>query len=139
MSAKLMEYFNKQPRLSVLSTSSKNGIVDVAVMGSPQMVDEKTIIAAFALGRTFANLQENPNAAFIIMEPGSGVLDWKGIRVYLKMNGYVTTGSQLDTYKIETAKIVGEQAAEMIKVLVTFEVTEVRPLIDFGQGWERSI
>ena len=48
MSAKLMEYFNKQPRLSVLSTSSKNGIVDVAVMGSPQMVDEKTIIAAFA-------------------------------------------------------------------------------------------
>jgi hypothetical protein len=108
-------------------------------MGSPQMVDEKTIIAAFALGRTFANLQENPNAAFIIMEAGSGVLDWKGIRVYLKMNGYVTTGSQLDTYKIETAKIVGEQAAEMIKVLVTFEVTEVRPLIDFGQGWERSI
>jgi hypothetical protein len=49
MSAKLMEYFNKQPRLSVLSTSSKNGIVDVAVMGSPQMVDEKTIITAFAL------------------------------------------------------------------------------------------
>ena len=37
------------------------------------------------------------------------------------------------------AKIIGEQAAEMIKVLVTFEVTEVRPLIDFGQGWERSI
>ena len=85
MSAKLMEYFNKQPRLSVLSTSSKNGIVDVAVMGSPQMVDEKTIIAAFARGRTFANLQENPNAAVIIMEPGSGILDWKGIRVYLRM------------------------------------------------------
>jgi hypothetical protein len=27
----------------------------------------------------------------------------------------------------------------MIKVMVTFEVTEVRPLIDFGQGWEGSI
>ena len=39
-------------------------------------------------------------------------------------------------YKSQTAKIVGEQAAEMIKVLATFEVTEVRPLIDFGQGWE---
>jgi hypothetical protein len=27
----------------------------------------------------------------------------------------------------------------MIKVLATFEVTEVRPLLDFGQGWEKSI
>ncbi len=139
MPAKLMEYFNKQPRLSVLSTSSKNGIVDVAVIGSPQMVDEKTIIAAFANGRTFANLKENPNAAFIIMEPGAGVLDWKGIRVYLKMKEYVTSGPKLDTFKIETAKIIGEQAADMIEVQVTFEVTEVRPLIDFGQGWEASI
>jgi hypothetical protein len=42
-------------------------------------------------------------------------------------------------YKIQTAKVVGKQAAEMIRVLATFEVTEVRPLIDFGQGWERSI
>ncbi|NTV27551.1 MAG: pyridoxamine 5'-phosphate oxidase family protein [Methanothrix sp.] len=139
MSAKLMEYFNKQPRLSVLGTSSKNGTVDVAVMGSPQMIDEKTITAAFASGRTIANLKENPNAAFIIMEPGLGVLDWKGIRVYLRMKEYITSGPQLDAFKIETAKIIGEQAADMIKVLVTFEVTEVRPLIDFGQGWERSI
>ncbi len=139
MSAKLMEYFNKQPRLSVLSTSSKDGIVDVAVIGSPQMIDEKTIIVALARGRTFANLQENPNAAFMIMEPGPGVLDWKGIRVYLRMKEYATSGPQLDMYKVQTAKIVGDQAAEMIKVLATFEVTEVRPLIDFGQGWVKSI
>jgi hypothetical protein len=37
------------------------------------------------------------------------------------------------------ASIVGEQAAGMIAVLATFEVTEVRPLIDFGQGWEKAI
>jgi hypothetical protein len=42
-------------------------------------------------------------------------------------------------YKSQDAKIVGEQAVEMIKVLATFEVTEVRPLIDFGQDWEESI
>lgn len=139
MAGRLMEYFNKQPRLGVISTSSKDGLVDSAVYGSPQMVDEKTVIVALAKGRTFANLQENPNATFMIMEPGSGVLDWKGIRVYLRMQEYVTSGSQLDMYKSEVAKIVGEQAADMIKVLATFEVTEVRPLIDFGQGWEKSI
>jgi len=135
----LMEYFNKQPRLGVFSTSSKDGKVDSAVLGSPQMIDEKTVIAAFGGGRTFANLQENANAVYMIMEPGAGIMDWKGIRVYLRMKEFVTSGPQFDTYKSQMAKVVGEQAANMIKVLVTFDVSEVRPLVDFGQGWERSI
>jgi hypothetical protein len=139
MTAKLTEYFNKLPRIGVISTSSKDGKLDSAVYGSPQMIDEKTVIVALAKGRTFANLQENPNAMFMIMEQGAGILDWKGIRVYLRMREYATSGPQLDTYKSQTAKIVGRQAADMIKVLATFEVTEVRPLIDFGQGWEKSI
>jgi hypothetical protein len=139
MAGKLQEYFNKQPRIGVISTSSKDGKVDSAVYGSPQMIDEKTVIVALAKGRTFANLQENPNATFMIMELGAGILDWKGIRVYLRMKEYATSRPQLDMYKSQTAKIVGEQAADMIKVLATFDVTEVRPLIDFGQGWEKSI
>jgi hypothetical protein len=139
MSEKLREYFNKQPRLGVISTSSKDGKVDCAVYGSPQMIDEKTVIVALARGRTFANLEVNPHAVFMIMEPAAGVLDWKGIRVYLKMLEYATSGPKLETFKNQTAKFVGKQAAEMIAVLATFEVTEVRPLIDFGQGWEKSI
>ena len=135
----LMEYFNKQPRLGVFSTSSKEGKVDSAVYGSPQMIDEKTVKVALAGGRTFANFQENPNAAYIIIEQGGSILDWKGIRVYLRMKEYVTSGPQFDTYKSQMAKVVGEQAAGMIKVLATFEVVEVRPLVDFGQSWERSI
>ncbi|MFA6373283.1 MAG: pyridoxamine 5'-phosphate oxidase family protein [Methanothrix sp.] len=139
MTGKLVEYFNKQPRLGVISTSNKDGLVDCAVYGSPQMIDEKTVIVALARGRTFANLQENPNAVFMIMEPGAGVLDWKGIRVYLNLLEYATSGPKLETYRNQMARIVGEQAAEMIAVLATFEVTQVRPLIDFGQGWEKSI
>lgn len=73
------------------------------------------------------------------MEPGGGILDRKGIRVYLTMKEYITSGPKLDTYKHEMAKRVGEQATDMIKVLATFEVTEVRPLVNFGQGWEKSI
>lgn len=136
---KLMEYFNKQPRLGVISTSSKGGIVDSAVYGSPRMVDENTVTVAFGKGRTFANLQENPNAVYMIMEPAEKVPDWKGIRVYLRMKEYATSGPQLDAYRSQIAKIVGERAAEMVQVVATFEVTEVRPLNDFGQGWERSI
>jgi hypothetical protein len=137
MAGILMEYFNKRPRLGVISTSGKDGKVDSAVYGSPQMVDEKTVVVGLAGGRTFANLQENPNAVYLIMEPGTGIFDWKGIRVYLRMKEYVTSGPQLDTYKNQAAKIflAGKQAVE----LATFEVTEVRPLVDFGQGWEKSI
>ena len=115
----LMEYFNKQPRLGVISTSSKDGRVDCAVYGSPQMIDEKTVIVAFARGRTFANLEDNPNAVFMIMEPGAGILDWKGIRVYLKMLEFATSGPKLENYKSQMAKIVGEQAAGMIAMLAT--------------------
>ena len=75
----------------------------------------------------------------MIIEPGAGILDWKGIRVYLKMREYITSGPRIDTYKSQMAKVVGERAADMIKVLATFEVIEVRPLIDFGQGWEKSV
>jgi hypothetical protein len=139
MPNKLMEYFNKQPRIGVLSTSSEAGAVDAAILGSPQMIDEKTVTVAFGRGRSFANLQENPNAVYMILEPGSGIMDWKGIRVYLRMIEHVTSGPKLEAYKSQAAKVIGEQAAEMVKTLVTFEVTEVRPLVDFGQGWERSI
>ncbi|MCK9564581.1 MAG: pyridoxamine 5'-phosphate oxidase family protein [Methanothrix sp.] len=139
MTDKLMVYFNKQPRLGVISTSNQEGQVDCAVYGSPQMIDEKTVIVALARGRTFANLQENPMAVFMIMEQGEGILDWKGIRVYLKMLEFADSGPKLETYKSQMARIVGEQAAGMIAVLATFEITEIRPLIDFGQGWEKSV
>ncbi len=139
MAEKLMEYFNKQPRIGIFSTSNKEGKVDSAVYGSPQMLDEKTVVVALAMGRTFANLKENPNAMYMIIEPATGILDWKGIRVYLKMKGYITSGPKLEAYVSQVAKVIGEQAANMIKVLATFEITEIRPLVDFGQGWGKSI
>ena len=139
MTGKLMEYFNRQPRLGVISTSSKDGRVDSAVYGSPQMIDEKTVMVAFARGRTWANLLENPHAVYMIMQPGKGLQDWKGVRVYLRMLEHFQSGPKLEAYKKEAAKIVGEEAVKMIAVLATFEVEEVRPLIDFGQGWEKGI
>ena len=138
MSGNLIAYFNKSPRIGVISTSGKDGTVDSAVYGSPQMIDDKTVQVAFARGRTFSNLQENPHAVYMILEPGAGLLDWKGVRVYLMMKEHVTSGPRLEEYRSQMAKVAGEQAAQMIAVLATFEVTEVRPLIDFGQGWEKA-
>jgi hypothetical protein len=139
MPEKLMEYFNKQPRLGSLSTADKNGRVNVAYFGSPRMVDDKTVFMGLGKNRTFDNLQENPLAVFMIMEPGKTIMDWKGIRVYVRMTDCQISGSKLDEMKAAIAKVAGEDAAKMMHAAITFEIQEIRPLADFGQGWEKSI
>jgi hypothetical protein len=139
MSAKLMEYFNKQPRIGTLSTADNDGKVNVAYFGSPRMVDEKTVFMGLGNNHTFANLQQNPNAVFMILEPGDTLPEWKGVRVYLNMTDCQTTGEKLDSIKTFIAEKAGENAAKMIHAAVTFEVQAIRPLADFGQGWENSI
>ena len=139
MTSSLMEYFNKGPRLGILSTSSKDGRVDSALFGSPRMIDEKTVVIATRKNRTFANLLENPNAVFMIIEQGAAVLDRKGIRVYLKMKEYSISGELLDNIRAQAMRFIGEEAAKMLYAAVIFEVYEVRPLVDIGQGWEKSV
>ena len=139
MASKLMEYFNKSPRIGTLSTADKAGKVDSAVFGSPRMTDEKTVVMGLGKNRSLANLQQNPHAMYLIMEPGASLMDWKGIRVYLKAQNIATSGPVLDTYRAQIAKVAGEQAGKMIHAAVSFSVTEVRPIVDMGQGWEKSV
>ncbi|MGC9434835.1 MAG: pyridoxamine 5'-phosphate oxidase family protein [Methanomicrobiales archaeon] len=103
------------------------------------MTDGETVVAGLGDNRTLANLQENPHAVYLIMEPGEGLTDWKGIRVYLRLADLATSGPALDDFKVQMAKVAGEEAAEMMQAVARFGVTEVRPLIDMGQGWEESI
>ena len=139
MTAQLMEYFNKQPRLGTLSTADSNGKVNCAYFGSPRMIEEKTIFMGLGNNRTFANLQVNPSAVFMVMEPGQSIMDWKGVRIYVKMTDCQTAGQKLDDMRATVAQHAGENAAKMIHAAVTFEIQEIRPLADFGQGWEKSI
>lgn len=139
MSSKLMEYFNKSPRIGTLSTAGKDGKVDSAVFGSPHMIDEKTVVMGLGKNRTLANLQENPYAVFLIMEPGETITNWKGVRVYLKRTDLATSGPLLDGLKSQLARVAGEAAANMMDAAVKFEIIEIRPLIDMGQGWEQSV
>ena len=139
MSKSLMAYFNKEPRLGILSTSNKAGEIDSAYFGSPRMVDEKTILVALGKNKTYANLQENPQACYLIMEPGKSIAEWKGVRIYLTMTTCETSGDNLAMMKKAVSEMAGEAAAEMMYAAATFLVTNVRPLADFGQGWERSV
>ena len=135
----LMEYFNKRPRIGTLGTASKEGKPNIAHLGSPQMVDEKTVVMGLGQNRTLANLQENPYAVFTILEPAKTVAEWKGVRVYLKMTDLQTSGEKLDKVKDAIAKRSGEGAAKFVRAVATFAITEIRPIVDVGQGWEKTI
>ena len=139
MSSKLIEFFNKQPRLGGLSTASKDGRPNIAYFLSPHMIDEKTVVMALGNNRTFANLLENPYAAFMILEPSKALSDWKGLRIYFKMKEYHTSGEKLDMMRAQVGQMAGEEPAKRVHAAVTFEVQEVRPLVDFGQGWKQAI
>jgi hypothetical protein len=139
MNETLMNYFNRQPRLGTLSTAGKDGKVNVAYFGSPMMTDPKTIVMGLGNNRTLANLKENPQAAYMIMEPGKTLPEWKGVRLYLKAAAIQTEGEKLEKIRALIAEKAGPNAAKMIQAAVTFEVMEIRPLADFGQGWEKSI
>lgn len=128
----LMELFNKYPRIGALATANKEGDVNVAVFGSPRMVDENTVIMGIGNNRSYRNLQRNPKAVFIVMEPGETVMDWKGARVYLEAVNLVTEGEFYDQTKQNIAKAAGVQAASMIQAGIRFKITEVRPIVDVG-------
>ena len=126
-----MEFFNKRPRIGTLSTANRNGDVNVAVFGSPQMIDENTVVMGIGRNRSFRNLQENPKAAFIVVEPGKTVMDWEGARVYLEVMDIESGGGFFEEVKEGIAKAAGKAAADMIHAAIRFRVTEVRPIVEF--------
>ena len=128
----LMELFNTWPRIGTLSTANKMGEVNVAVFGSPRMIDENTVVMGIGNNRSYRNLQRNPKAVFIVMEPGQTLTDWKGTRVYLEAVDMETEGEFYDEIKRNIAKAAGQEAADMIHAAIRFRITEVRPVVDMG-------
>jgi hypothetical protein len=126
----VMDLFNKRPRIGSLSTANQKGEVNVAVFGSPQMIDENTVVMGIGRNRSFANLKKNPNAVFIVVEPGKTVMDWKGARVYLEALAIETGGGFYEQIKENIAKAAGTAAADMIHAAIRFKITEVRPIVD---------
>ena len=125
----VMKMFNKKTRIGALATADKNGAVNAAVFGSPRMIDEDTVIMAIGDNRSFQNLQENPKASFIVIEPGTSPTEWRGARLYLEMDSLERYGEMLDSFRENIRKVAGDASANAIVAAVRFKVTNVRPLI----------
>lgn len=122
---KLSELFKREGR-GVIATSNTQGEVNVAVYAVPHFVDDETLAWGMTEGRTYKNVIDNPNAAYLYMYAGAG---YSGARLSLKLKGIKNSGEMLDTIKARTREIVGPEAAAAVKHAAYFTVVEVRPLI----------
>jgi hypothetical protein len=126
----VMEFFNQRPRNSLLITSNGKGKVNVAVYGSPKMIDENTVVLATRDSRSYQYLRESSGAVLMIAEPGEISRKSKGIRVYLELTAIETEGDLLNKFKTDVASRAGKESAEALKAAIRFKITEVRALVD---------
>ena len=126
----VMAFFNKRPRNCILCTANNQGDVNVAVYGSPRMIDEDTAVLGTGDKRSYRYLKENSKAVIIVAEPEEIKHDSKAIRVYLEVTSFDTEGDLFNEVKEGVASRAGKQAADGFQAAIRFKVTEVRPLID---------
>ncbi|HOI96775.1 MAG TPA: pyridoxamine 5'-phosphate oxidase family protein [Syntrophobacter fumaroxidans] len=76
----LKEYFEKASGHGILATVSGDGLPNQAVFSRPHFMADGTVAFIMPHKLTHRNLQENPHAAYLFIETGSG---YKGRRIYL--------------------------------------------------------
>jgi hypothetical protein len=110
----------------VISTASAECVPNSAIYAHPHIIDEETVAWGMTESRTYKNVQENPHAAYLYINPGPG---FSGVRLVLKLHKMEDSGSMLDEIKAHTAEIVSKNAGSAVKHVAYFKVTERRPLV----------
>jgi len=127
----LSEYFENAKGVGVLATADSDGKVNVAVYARPHFLDpEDDNSAAFIMNErlSYANVQANPNAAYLFIEEGEGYV---GKRLTL-----TKTREEDDQEKIKPLRrrnLPDECYEGKTQHLVYFRIDEVRPLIGTEQ------
>jgi hypothetical protein len=122
---KLSEYLSAGGS-GVIATADKDGTINTAVYAVPHFVDEETVAWGMTDGRTYRNLRENPNAAFLHQAPGDGAA---GVRMTLKLEQIEESGKMLDAIRTRARTVSGGGAADMVRYVAFFKVVETRPLM----------
>jgi hypothetical protein len=124
----LMEYFEKTPGHGVLATADAQCKVNQAVFARPHVMEDGT--AAFIMPHrlTHKNLQENPYAAYLVMESGHGCMEK---RVYLTKVRGEQDSELLHSLRRRTYSAKKEKQEDQ-RFLVFFRVDQVLSLIGPG-------
>ena len=109
----------------VIGTSSKTGVVNMAVYAVPHVVDNETVAWGMTDGRTWDNVRENPNASYTYFAPGEG---FRGARLTLTLSHTEDSGTMLAKIRERTAAS-SPGNPQAVKHVAYFKVVETRPLV----------
>lgn len=118
---KLSEYFENIKGYGVLATADSAGKVDAALYARPHFMDEETIAFIMAERLTHQNLQSNPHAAYLFIEPGE---ELSGKRLFLTKIKEEKDSELL--YAIRRKSYGDDRGG---KYLVYFKIDKVLPLV----------
>ncbi|WP_022665511.1 pyridoxamine 5'-phosphate oxidase family protein [Desulfospira joergensenii] len=76
----LEEYFETTAGTGILATSDRDGKVDAAVYSRPHFMEDGSMALIMRDRLSHANLQDNPQAAFLFVQEGKG---YQGKRLFL--------------------------------------------------------
>ncbi len=123
-------YFAAAKGTGVLATADKAGNVNAAIYARPYVIDANTIAFVMADRRSYANVCENPKAAYLFVEETQG---YAGKRLYLTRTGEETNPARVAKLRAEYAKEYGRAYcpadATGTAFLVYFRVDGIRALI----------
>lgn len=123
----LKDYFENAKGVGVLATADADGKVNVAVYARPHFLDsEDDTTAAFIMNErlSYANVQANPNAAYLFIEEGEGYV---GKRLSLAK---IREEDDVEKIKSIRRRNLPDECDEGKKrYLVHFRIDGVRPLI----------
>ncbi|MFX1555495.1 MAG: pyridoxamine 5'-phosphate oxidase family protein [Promethearchaeota archaeon] len=118
---RLSEYFESAKGYGVLATADSTGKVDAALYARPHFMDEETIAFIMADRLTHNNLQSNPHAAYLFIEPGEKL---SGKRLFL-----TKTKEEKDSELLYAIRRKSYGDDREGKYLVYFKIDKVLPLI----------
>jgi Pyridoxamine 5'-phosphate oxidase len=110
----------------VMATADADGVVNTAIYAFPRGIDEHTVAWGMTARRTYQNLQANPNASFLYVEPGEG---YRGFRLTLRVKEWVKSGPMLEEVRGHTRKVSSPAAAEAVQAVAFFTIIDQRPLV----------
>jgi hypothetical protein len=128
----IRDLINDPARVGVMSTTDREGNPNVAVFGSPEMVDDITLVMALGETRTAQNLLETGKGVYMsVLADASDPMKTKGARIYLKVRTMEREGPNLQAMKKKIGDLAGPEAAARVRYAVIFDIESSRPLIDW--------
>ena len=82
ISETVKSYLAQPSRVNILSTSTKDGKANLAMFGSPVLTDDSKIMMVLSDNRTYTNLQQNPEAALLVIAGDQTGMQTEGCRLY---------------------------------------------------------